>query len=114
MKTSEIKITVAVDDDHIPEAISWEATDSGMNGSRPCGATLFSLWDPNDHTTLRIDLWTKEMPIDDMKRFFYENMASMADTYMRATNDEDGARVIRRSAEEFAAAAGLTGSVKKL
>ena len=70
MKTSEIKFTVAVDDDHIPEVITWEATDSGMNGTRPCNATLLSLWDPKENTTLRIDLWTKEMPVEDMKRFF--------------------------------------------
>ena len=114
MKISEIKFTVAVDDDHIPEVITWEATDSGMNGTRPCNATLLSLWDPKENTTLRIDLWTKEMPVEDMKRFFYENFASLADTYIRATNDEEGAKVIRKSAEEFAKAAGLNGSVRKI
>lgn len=101
MKSSEIKITVAVDDNHIPESIQWEASDSGMPGMRPCKASLLSLWDPADHTTLRIDLWTKEMPVEDMKRFFFENFASMADTYRRATGDEDGARSIQRFSEEF-------------
>jgi len=106
MKQSEIKFTVSMDVEQVPEVIEWEATDSGMDGKRPCKATLLSLWDPKDNTTLRIDLWTKEMPVDDMKRFFYENFASMADTYVRATNDEEGARSIRKFADEFALSTG--------
>ena len=49
---------------------------------------MMSIWDPKENTSLRIDLWTKEMLVDDMKRFFYENFMTMADTYQRATNDE--------------------------
>lgn len=112
MKTSEIKFTVAVDDNHIPEVIEWEATESGMPGRRPCKATLVSLWDPKENTTLRIDLWTKEMPVEDMKRFFFENFASMADTYMRATDDEAGAKMIRDFSEEFSKATGIRGEKK--
>ena len=52
------------------------------------------------------------MPVDDMKRFFYENFASMADTYVRATNDEEGARSIRKFADEFALSTGLKGEKK--
>ena len=112
MKQSEIKFTVSMDVEQVPEVIEWEATDSGMDGKRPCKATLLSLWDPKDNTTLRIDLWTKEMPVYDMKRFFYENFASMADTYVRATNDEEGARSIRKFADEFALSTGLKGEKK--
>ncbi|MFM8431799.1 MAG: gliding motility protein GldC [Bacteroidota bacterium] len=112
MKTSEIKITVAVDDQFVPEVIEWEATDSGIGSKRPCKATLFSVWDPSENTTLRIDLWTKDMPVDDMKRFFFENMASLADTYMRATNDEKGAKHLRDAAQGFATASGISGSKK--
>ena len=109
MKTSEIRFTVTVDDAHIPEVIEWEATESGLPGKRPCKATLLSLWDPNDNTTLRIDLWTKEMPVEDMKRFFFENFSSMADTYHRATDDSEGAALIRRFSDEFAKATGVAG-----
>jgi gliding motility-associated protein GldC len=112
MKKSEIKFTVSMDVEQVPEVIEWEATDSGMEGKRACKATLLSLWDPKENTTLRIDLWTKEMPVDDMKRFFYENFASMADTYIRATNDEAGATSIRQFADQFAFASGLKGEKK--
>ncbi len=109
MKTSEIKFTVTVDDELIPEVIQWEASDSGLSGKRPCKATLLSLWDPTENTTMRIDLWTKEMPVEDMKRFFFENFASLADTYLRATNDEEGAKMVRKFSDDFARATGLKG-----
>ena len=109
MKTSQIKFKVTVDDQHVPEHIEWEATESGMEGSRPCKATFVSLWDPKENTTMRIDLWTKEMPVEDMKRFFFENFASMADTYLRATDDNDGAKLIRSFSDEFAKVSGLVG-----
>ena len=98
---STIKLTVKLDDEKIPEYLGWEAADSGMDGEKPAEAFMMSVWDPKEHTTLRIDLWTKRMLVDDMKRFFFENFATMADTYMRATNDEAGSKMIRDFSEEF-------------
>jgi gliding motility-associated protein GldC len=98
---SEIKFKVKLDNEKIPETIFWSASDSGMDGEKECRATMMSIWDPKENTTLRIDLWTKDMLVDDMKRFFYENFSSMADTYQRATNDDEGTKEIRRFAEAF-------------
>ena len=102
MRTSEIKFTVTLDDNKVPETIQWEATDSGFEGKRDCKATMLTVWDGRENTTLRIDLWTKEMLVDDMKRFFYENMMTMAETYQRATNDTHMTREIKKFAEQFA------------
>jgi gliding motility-associated protein GldC len=104
---SEIKFNITLDDSRIPSSISWLATDSGIDGEKPCNATMMSIWDPKDHTTLRIDLWTKDMMVDDMKRFFFENFMSMADTYMRSTNDKENADEIRKFAEWFGKKTGV-------
>jgi gliding motility-associated protein GldC len=104
---SEIKFTIKLDEDRIPESISWSASDSGMVGVKPCNATMMCIWDPKENTTLRIDLWTKDMLVDDMKRFFFENFLSLADTYMRATNDEEMTKSIREFAEGFGKKAGI-------
>ena len=101
MKTSEIKFLVTLDEEKIPSRLEWEATDSGIEGRKPCNATMMSIWDPKENTTLRIDLWTKDMLVDDMKRFFYENFVTMADTYLQATNDPQLAGEIRQFAEAF-------------
>ena len=101
MKTSEIKFTVTLDDDKVPHSIQWEAEESGVEGKKDCKATMLTVWDTASNTTLRIDLWTKEMLVDDMKRFFYENLVTMADTYERATNDHHLSKKMKKFAEEF-------------
>jgi gliding motility-associated protein GldC len=102
MKTSEIKFTVTLDDNKIPDKIQWEAADSGITGKKNCDAMLLAVWDSAESTTMRIDLWTKEMPVDNMKRFFFETMMSMADTYVRATEDKLNAEEIRKFSQSFA------------
>jgi gliding motility-associated protein GldC len=107
MKQSEIKITITLDNEQVPETLEWEATDSGMEGRRPCKATMLTLWDEKENTTMRIDLWSKDMLVDDMKRFFYENFMTMADTYRKATNEEELSKEIRKFAEWFGQKSGV-------
>src|SRR5258708_62137 len=102
MKTSEIKFTVSLDENKVPTAIQWEAAYSGVEGKRDCKATMLTVWDGNSHTSLRIDLWTKDMMVDEMKQFFYENLMTMAETYQRATNDSRVAGQMKRFAGQFA------------
>ncbi len=101
MKKSEIKFTITLDEKNNPETIHWEAKDSGTEGLKPCNAVMISLFDSTDRGTLRIDLWTKKMMVEEMQRFFYESLASMADTYERATNEKEIATDIRRFANHF-------------
>jgi gliding motility-associated protein GldC len=100
-KKSDIKLTVSLDENQVPAAIDWMADDSGMPGTKPCKAVLLGLWDGDEQTTLRIDLWTKEMSVDEMKRFFYETFMGLADTYERATFEKDVANEIRGFGEHF-------------
>jgi gliding motility-associated protein GldC len=113
MKSSEIKFTVTLDENKVPAKLEWEASDSGMEGRKLCNATLLTMWDPSENTTLRIDLWTKDMLVDDMKRFFYENFYTLADTYMRATNDKELSDEMKKFAESFGRKAGVLGETKK-
>lgn len=63
---------------------------------------LLSIWDANNQETLRIDLWTKDMPVDQMKVFFHQTLSAMADTYERATQDDKMAATMRDFCEYFA------------
>lgn len=87
IKKSEIKIEVALDDNRIPEKLRWTAPDGGID-SAEAKAMFLSVWDHQTQEALRIDLWTKDMPLDDMKMFFYQTLSAMADTLERATGDE--------------------------
>ena len=86
---SEIKITVGLDNEKVPEKIEWEAADGGVDKPKEAKAFMLSIWDGDENTALRIDLWTKKMMVDEMNDFFFQTMMTMADTYDRATNNTE-------------------------
>ena len=100
MKTSDIHLSVQLDDNHVPERIDWEAEDGGVKSSSK--AVLLSLWDEQEKNTLRIDLWTKEMSVEEMKTFFHQNILTLADTFERATGEVKMAAQMRDFGAYFA------------
>lgn len=101
-KKSEINFTITLDENHIPEKIDWIASDTGEEGLKECKAMMISLWDAKENNTLRMDLWTKEMMMDEMKHFCYQSLITMADTFERATSDKDFANDIREFGKQLA------------
>ncbi|WP_291087074.1 MULTISPECIES: gliding motility protein GldC [unclassified Flavobacterium] len=99
--TSEIKFLVELDDNRVPEKLSWTAQDGGIDAEE-AKAMMLSIWDSNAQETLRIDLWTKDMPVDEMKIFFHQTLVAMADTFMRATNDEKMTDTMKDFCDYFA------------
>jgi len=99
--TSEIKLNVELDENKIPETIHWTAEDGGVTNEET-KAVMLSVWDNNKKESLRIDLWTKDMPVDEMKIFFHQTLSAMADTFERATNDEKMSATMRDFCEYFA------------
>lgn len=99
MKQSEIKFTVTLDEKNMPQKIDWSATDGGVDSTSK--AVMLSVWDAEAKNTLRIDLWTKEMMVDEMKQFFHQNLLSMADTLERSTGEKEAAKAMRNFAQEF-------------
>jgi len=102
MKTAEIKLTINLDDDNVPETILWESTDAKTKEALPVKSIMLALWDQNYKNTLRIDLWTKDMPVDDMKRFFYETLQTMGDSFLRATGETNIVEDLRDYCAHFA------------
>lgn len=101
-KTSEITFKVTLDENQIPEKIDWMATDAGMDKQLDSKAIMISVYDTESEETLRMDLWTKEMRVDEMKRFFHQTIISMADTLQRATNETEMAANMREFGQHFA------------
>ena len=88
MKESIINFKVQLDQDNVPEKIYWEATDKENPGTEETKSISLSLWDPLQKNTMRIDLWTKDMPIDDMKRFYIDCLGGLAQSILNSTGDE--------------------------
>ncbi|MDN5578324.1 gliding motility protein GldC [Chryseobacterium manosquense] len=101
MKKTQITIDVELDENHVPEKMMWNAQDGGIE-KEETKATMISVWDDKKMEALRIDLWTKEMPVDQMKMFLHQILISMSHTYQRATGEEDVAAWMEEIAEEFA------------
>ncbi|AFL81344.1 protein involved in gliding motility GldC [Aequorivita sublithincola DSM 14238] len=99
--TSQINLTVAIDENKIPEKIHWTAEDGGVTNEES-KAVMLSVWDSKKKESLRIDLWTKDMPVDEMKIFFHQTLSAMADTFQRATNDDKMSDTMRDFCEYFA------------
>jgi len=88
MKESTIQFKVVLDAQNVPEKIEWDATDKPQEGPTETKAVSISLWDHQQKNTLRIDLWSKDMPIDEMKRFYIDCIGGLAQSALSATGDE--------------------------
>lgn len=109
MKKTQITIEVELDENHIPEKIGWSAPDGGVE-YQEAKAALISVWDHKEREAMRLDLWTKDMPLEEMKAFFHQIFISMASSYERATNEDEVATYIVEFAETFAFKAGIRGN----
>ena len=101
MVRSNITIDVELDDDRIPSNIQWQATESTANEPQQAKAFMLSLWDGADKSALRIDLWTQKMMVDEMADFYYQTLMTMADTFGRATRQEELVEDMKRFAKAF-------------
>jgi gliding motility-associated protein GldC len=101
MRQSTIKIDVLLDPNKIPEQINWQATDSSADLSQKAKAMSVAFWDAADKTALRIDLWTKDMMVDEMGDFYYQMLMGMADSFKRSTNQDALGEEMKKFAKEF-------------
>lgn len=100
MKKKEIKIRVGLDNKNVPEAITWKADDQ-EGPAQQCKAMLLALFDKKSNETLKIDLWTKEMQVNEMDRFFFQTLRALADTYYKATQNAELATDMQRFVQYF-------------
>lgn len=101
-RTSTIEIKVGLDDNNVPERIQWKAEDQGKKVTpTQAKAMLLSVFDAENLETLKIDLWTKEMQVIEMDRFFFQTLRAMADTYFKATQNAELATDMQRFVQYF-------------
>jgi len=101
MHNSTIRIDISLDKDKIPQGISWNASQSSAEENQEAKAMMISFWDGKEKAALRIDLWTKDMMVDEMADFYYQMLMSMADTFNRATHQEEITGDMKKFAKQF-------------
>lgn len=101
MKKSTIQFVVELDQNNIPERIQWDATDKPSDVPSETKSISVSLWDSQQKNTMRIDLWTKDMPVDEMKRFYIESIGGIAQSMLTSTGDEQMANEINNLCDKL-------------
>jgi gliding motility-associated protein GldC len=87
MRKTEINFKIALDNSNVPEKIWWDATDKPDHELEESKSISIALWDHKQKNTLRIDLWTKDMPVNEMKRFYIDCIGGFAQSVLTATGD---------------------------
>lgn len=100
-KQSNITLNVELDENSVPEKIKWTAEDGGVSNA-DAKAFMLSIWDQNEKNTMKVDLWTKEMQVEEMKQFFHQTLLTMADTFERATGEKNICEDLRDYCYHFA------------
>lgn len=101
VKTSKIEVNIGLNENNLPVAMKWTAPDGGMTDA-PAKAVMLSLWDPKENNTMKIDLWTKDMSVEEMKQFFHQTLLTMADTFQKATGEQNISEDLRDYCYHFA------------
>ncbi len=101
MKHSNITVDIILDEQKVPQNIQWSATDSTADLKQDARAMMMSFWDAADKSAVRIDLWTKDMMVDEMADFYYQTLMGMADTFLRATQNQELTDDMKNFAKDF-------------
>ena len=101
VKTSAITINVGTNENSVPVRLKWSAEDGNVD-KKEATAMFLSVWDPQEKNTMKIDLWTKDLSIEEMKQFFHQTLVTMADTFERATGEKNITEDLRDYCYHFA------------
>ncbi len=105
-RKANIDIRVSLNENNIPELISWKATDQKEKEAN-AEAFLLSFWDSGTKNSFNIDLWTKEMTVEEMKFFIFQNLLKMSNVLERSTGDEDLVKKMKEFSKKFGKMAGI-------
>tara|TARA_B100000902_G_C26943242_1_gene732114 strand:- start:130 stop:453 length:324 start_codon:yes stop_codon:yes gene_type:complete len=96
----KIQFDVLLDENKLPKNISMNTSDGSKNNN--IKALLLSAWDASSKDTLRIDLWAKDMKVNDMHILFHQTILSLATTLERSTGEQKLAGALRDYCDFFA------------
>ncbi len=102
----EIKFSLLLDENNIPEKIEWNSSEND-NDKEEIKALMISVWDPKEYVTKKIDLWTKEMYVEEMRLMYFQTLMTMADCLERSTNESEAAKDLREFATTFGKKLGI-------
>ena len=109
MKKSKISFEIELDENNLPKIINLNTDDGQLNNVK-VKSLLISAWDAKTKETLRIDLWTKDMMMNEMMIMYHQTLISMANSLEKATNEDKLAGALRDYCTFFAEQSGIIKS----
>ena len=100
-ESSTIKIEVGLNNEKLPVKLEWQAAANPDKQAKESKAMLISFFDKETLDTFKIDLWTTEMKVNEMDKFFYQTLRGLADTYFKATQNQQLATDMQRFVQYF-------------
>jgi len=98
---SEINFEIQLDNDRIPEKIFWDATENPNEGINETKAISISVWDHYHRGLLGINLWTKDMPVDEMNHFAVDMIGNLVQMLRDSTQDEKMISILEDAGREI-------------
>lgn len=101
--TRKLEIEIGLNKSKMPADIKWHTSDAPVDyPKQEAKAMLISFFDKTTGDTLKIDLWTVEMQVNEMDRFVFYTLGALADTYLKATNNKEMAEEMQQFTRYFA------------
>lgn len=101
-KKHKINIEVGIGRENLPENIRWKADDDPSGKKvHEAKAMLLAFFDRDSLDSVKLDIWTKDMQVVEMDRFFFQTLRAMADTYYKATQNTELAAAMQQFVHFF-------------
>ncbi len=89
-----LKFEVEIDENNLPNNIKMIGEET-KNTAIMLKALMIAAWDASKKETLRVDIWTKDMPVNDMFILYHQNLMGMATSLEKSTGEEKLAQALR-------------------
>ena len=101
MNESKLTFDLELDENNVPKKIIMNSSDNQVEDVS-LKSLMITAWDEKTKETLRVDLWTKDMMVNEMFIMYHQTLISMANTLSKSTGQDKLAGALRDYCEFFA------------
>ena len=101
MNKSKLPFDLQLDDNNVPKKIIMNSSDSQAEDVL-LKSVIIAAWDEKTKETLRVDLWTKDMMVNEMYIMYHQTLMSTANTLSKSTGQDQLAGALRDYCDYFA------------
>lgn len=101
MSDSKLTFDLELDANNVPKKITMNSSDKQAENVH-LKSLMIAGWDEKTKETLRVDLWTKDMMVNEMFIMYHQTLISMANTLEKSTGHDKLAGALKDYCEFFA------------